>query len=174
MRLGAIVLGLGLAGLLVMPGASAHVGPVDVAMDSGDEDAPTPACIPTCEVRTSRFGNLAPVTVVADGATVTWTVAEGGYHSATSDDGIEDKRATIVDGDPPIGADACLDVGIFDTASAQFRIADGHLEAQPLSEEGGWSVCEEATELDEGFLLAYHCDVHPRKQNSALLVVPST
>lgn len=172
MRWQAIVGGAALAIVLVASSAGAHVGAVDV--ETSNEQTPEAACVPLCEVQTTRLGNAPPVTVVESGETVTWTIAEGSYHTVISDDGGQDKRTTVVQGSGA-GVDGCLHLQVFGPSSAEFRIQDDQLQALDLGEDDPeWQTCEEAVAMGGGFLLSYHCGIHPRFQNSALLVVPST
>lgn len=173
--------------LVLAPGASGHAAEVDVqtdrpaAHDAGSfEEA---ACIPTCEVLATPFGNAPPVTVVESNATVTWVTQVAFGHSATSDYPVEDKPGLLVDNQPTFREDVCMDVGTRadSPGSARLAIRDGQLAVlsedqfdEPPSDQT-WDVCEEAIGLEDGaFVLSYHCENHPRFQNSLLVVVPST
>lgn len=186
MRLSATI-GIAAAMLLVLaPGAGAHAAEVDVQTDRPASNVASSfeesACIPTCEVAATPFGNAPPVTVVESNATVTWVTQVAFGHSATSDYPVEDKPTLLVQNSPTFD-DYCLDVGTRadSPGSARLAIRDGQLAVlsedqfdEPTSDQT-WNVCEEAIGLEDGaFALSYHCQNHPRFQNSLLVVVPST
>lgn len=170
--------GLSLALLLLVPSGAAHVGAVEVgASPSAEESAQAledPLCVPVCGIQNTRLGNAPPATVVESGGTITWTIAEGSVHTATSDRLPGDLVTTVVHGQSTEG-DVCLDVGIFGPTTATFRIHDGMLQATPGDgTDPSWSTCDEAVPLEDGgFALTYHCNIHPRFQHGVIHVVPA-
>lgn len=172
---GAILGSLGLALLLLAPTAGAHLGPVTVEGDAVPEP-PEAVCVPVCNVFMTQLANAPQLVVVESGGTVTWEATIGPSHTATSDDVPEDKQTTILDNRPTDPTDRCLHVFVADTAQAQFRIANGSLQALNPASTDGWRTCEEAIPLGSvgsaGFLLSYHCNVHPSFQHAGIVVVP--
>lgn len=163
-----------LAVLLIAPAGGAHIGAMDAESGSDTDDGDA-FCVPVCGVATTRAGNVPPATVVESGGTVTWTIAEGSFHTATSDRLPEDLVTTVVHNERT-WADVCLDVGIVGPTDATFRIQEGVLQATPGDGTNpSWSTCSEAVSLEGGgFALAYHCNAHPRNQHGVIHVVPAT
>lgn len=158
--------------VIVASSGLAHLGAVEAqpAPADGGED---PLCLPVCEVATSRAGNAPPVTVVESGGEVTWTVLEGSYHTATSNEPTEDTDNHLQNEWTEAG---CLDAFVSPRATVAFRVDGGALEVYHLdATDPSWRTCEEAIGLPDGsFVLSYHCNVHPRFQHGAILVTPST
>jgi len=168
-------LGLGLVvAMMVAPPAQAHVGAMET--NGGESDTvPDQGCVPVCPVQMTSVGNAPAVTVIESGGTVSWEVLSGTYHTATSDVPTEHKAQLVVGGESTL-YDSCMNVAIFSpqTASATFRIQGDTLEVfEPGKEDPSWTPCEEALPLEDGsFLLSYHCNDHPRFQQSAIVVLP--
>lgn len=166
--------GVLLALLFLAPTGAAHVGAVETDPSTTTDEAPLPECIPTCETQGTSLGNVPAVTVIESGATVTWTEVEGGTHTATSDVPHEDKPQLLL-GEPTFH-DSCLDLtfGSYVDGHAKFRINDGSLEVLHIDDtDAEWQPCPEAIGTAQaGFLLSYHCNVHPRFQQAGILVVP--
>lgn len=158
--------------VIVSSGGLAHLGAVEVEPTPAEGGGEDPLCLPVCEVATSRTGNGPPVTVVESGGEVTWTVLEGSYHTATSNEPAQDTDEHLQNQGTDPG---CLDAFVSPRATVAFRIDADALEVYHLdAEDPSWQTCEEAIGLPDGsFLLSYHCNVHPRFQHGAILVVPS-
>jgi plastocyanin len=168
-----------LAALLALAGlASAHAPAVEATADepAAAETGPLGACVPTCEVDARRTANAPPVLAVESGATVTWTSADGGQHSATSDEPAEHKPELLLDATAPLRPDACLDVTFQPGGPGQvrFEVRDDGLHALETSAfDADWQRCEEAIALPGGaWALSYHCKFHPRFQQGLLQVLP--
>jgi plastocyanin len=111
------------------------------------------ACVPSCGVPSSTLGYVPPVTVVASGATVTWSALDEA-HTATAE-----------------GAPLCFNVGYGpnNPGSATFRVDATSMYARVGATE---RVCASATALPDGsFALRYRCVFHGT-MNGVIIVIP--
>ncbi len=169
--------------LLLAPGTLAHAPALDTTPQAQTATFDEIACIPTCHVDTERTYTTPPVVIVQNGTTVTWESTDGDDHTVTSNPP-EDTVDMIRDGRTIFQPGPCLDLAVNPArgpAEAVFKIEDGVLQAQNPSEEFDeekmdeppWRVCDEASPtIDGGWLLAYHCAIHPQLQHGFLHVLP--
>lgn len=178
-----------LALVLIAPGALAHAPAVDTTpapstTSSTFEDI---ACIPTCDVDARALGNAPPILLVASGENVTWTSADGGSHTVSSDIPEGHKPTLLVTG-TPVGFIGCLSESLNegDPAWAIFEIREEGLfvftgdtetveTGDGFEEKEIWYECQEANPTpDGGWLLSYHCGYHPRFQQAFVHVLPTS
>lgn len=157
--------------VLVAPGANAHLGAVDVEPEPAS--AEDPLCVPVCTVDSQRRGYTPGLVVVEDGATVSWTSADGDGHTVTENP-VQDTPEMIAEGSSDYYPDACFDVHFQPGGLAEvtFDIREDGLYALEASAfDADWQRCEEAIPVAGGWLVTYHCQFHPQLQHGAILVL---
>lgn len=168
-------LGLVAALVLVASGAVAHLSGVSVeAEPAASHEAPL--CVPLCDVDSSRQGFVPGLVVVQEGVPVNWTSSDGDPHTASANP-VQDTPGMIAEGSADHYPDACFDVHFQPGGSGEvvFDVREDGLYAKETSTFGGqWQACQAATELAEGWLVAYHCAIHPQFQQAGILVLPAS
>ncbi len=165
------ILFLSLALVLVIPPALGHAPATDTdPQPTAFEDA---TCVPTCTVHATNTGNPPVVTTVAPGNNVTWESLDGNPHSAHSDIPEEHKPGTLAGGASP-AYDGCLQLFFSEThpGTATFLAHNGMLHVDQ-DERDEPVACTEAIALPgDGWLLSYHCSIHPQFQHALVHVLP--
>jgi plastocyanin len=159
--------------LVVASGAVAHLGSVDVEPEPETTDEAL--CVPVCEVDSNREAYVPGLVVVEDGGTVTWSSADGDPHTVTVNPA-QDTPQIVAEGSSSFYPDACVDAEMQPgfPVEVSFAIREDGLHAKVTSSFGAdWRACEAAQAVPGGgWLVTYHCQLHPRLQHGAILVLP--
>lgn len=153
----------------------AHAPSIEDPIAGTETESPAVACVPTCEVDSTRQAYRPGVLVVSEGAEVTWMSADGDQHTSTANP-ITDTPTIVAEGSSGFYPDACFDVDYQPSSPGAITFdvrEDGLYALETSAHDAAWQPCEEAVEAGAGYLVAYHCKKHPQLQHGSLLVLPA-
>lgn len=118
--------------------------------------APQPVCQPDCRVEQNSFAYMPAVIVVPDGGSIVFASLDTGHVTVGGSGFRGDWGCFFVEG--PQGADA---------PPVKFLVQGGFLFASVAG--GPPQLCTDAVSAPSGFVLPFHCFIHPPMRGAILV-----